>query len=324
MDWTVTPGEQGTRLDRFLAAHGRLGSRGGAAAALERGKVFLNGDEATPAQAGSLLTAGDRVRVWTDRPGSATRRHRTRRPRADPGLDIVFEDSVLLVVNKPPGLLTVRLPRRPEAPSVESHLANYLRPQRRMPHVVHRIDRDTSGVVVFAKHARGAEALKAQFLRREPARVYLAVVEGHPSPPQGTWRDHLVWDRAVLTQRSTSARTVRAHHAISHYRVVDILPGASLLEVRLDTGKRNQIRIQAALRGHPLIGERQYRDSPGKARPVEPMIRFGRQALHAWRIRLAHPIDGRPVAFEAALPSDMRELLTRLRRMHQESSGSSV
>jgi 23S rRNA pseudouridine1911/1915/1917 synthase len=203
----------------------------------------------------------------------------------------------------------VPLPRKQDAPSVYDHLERYLRPQRRRPFVVHRIDRDTSGLVVFAKDPRTQQALKRQFIRRDPERVYLAVVYGHPQPAQGTWRDHLVWDRKMLIQKRTHRRDPQGAEAVCHYRVVEEFRDASLVEVRLETGKRNQIRIQARLRGHTLVGERRYVYGPEALRTIE----FPRQALHAYSLVFRHPADHRELRFEAPLPRDLRELLARLR-----------
>src|SRR5439155_1559927 len=130
-----------------------------------------------------------RVRLWVDRPGSAKRRTTL---GDDRDLPIVYEDDVLIVLNKPAGLLAVPLPpeRRHDAPSLFEDLKSYLRGRgRRRPFVVHRIDRDTSGLVLFAKTAAAQATLKAQFKRHQPERVYQAVVYGHPSPLAGTWRD---------------------------------------------------------------------------------------------------------------------------------------
>ena len=203
-------------------------------------------------------SAGDRVRVWMDRPGSARRRW-GRGGAAQGDLQIVYEDPELIVVNKPAGLLTVPLPRRGDEASVEDQLAVHLRRRgKRKPLVVHRIDRDTSGLVVFATRPDAQRRLRNQFRRHEPERVYLAVVYGHPSPESGTWRDRLVWDQAALIQKQTHPRDPHGKDAISEYRVLERFPGASLLEVRLRTGKRNQIRLQARLRGHTLVGEQRY------------------------------------------------------------------
>jgi 23S rRNA pseudouridine1911/1915/1917 synthase len=224
-------------------------------------------------------------------------------------LDVLYEDRVLLVINKPAGLLSVPLPKKSAEPSVYDQLERYLRPQRRRPFVVHRIDRDTSGLVVFAKDPRTQQALKKQFIQREPERIYLALVYGHPDPREGTWRDHLVWDRKALIQKRTHPRDPQAAEAVSSYFVVEQFRDASLIEVRLETGKRNQIRIQARLRGHTLIGERRYIFGPEQLRPIP----FTRQALHAHRLAFRHPVDGREVQFAAPLPDDFRELVERLR-----------
>ena len=242
---------------------------------------------------------------------TAKRSHALRAPRRSPpsSLDIVYEDRVLLVINKPAGLLTVPLPTRSAEPSVYDQLERYLRSQRRRPFVVHRIDRDTSGLVVFAKDPRTQQALKRQFIRREPERVYLALVYGIPNPSEGIWRDHLVWDRKALIQKRTHPRDPQGAEAVCSYRVVEQFRDVSLLEVRLQTGKRNQIRIQARLRGHTLVGERRYVYGPEGLRPIV----FSRQALHALRLAFRHPADHRQMQFEAPLPEDLRQLLDGLR-----------
>jgi 23S rRNA pseudouridine1911/1915/1917 synthase len=296
------------RLDKFLAHADRLGSRGRVAAALERGKVFVNDREATPADGGCRVASGDRVRVWMDRPGSA--RQRLGRAAAAGELQIVYEDDILIVVNKPPGLLTVPLDRRSEASSVQEQLEAHLRGRgKRKAFVVHRIDRDTSGLVVFATRADARQRLKDQFRRHEPERVYLAVVYGHVSPASGMWCDHLVWDQRALIQKETHARDPRAKEARSEYRVIEAFRDTSLIEVRLQTGKRNQIRLQARLRGHMLVGEQRYVYGPDELRH----IRFPRQALHAHKLAFRHPATDRLARFEAPLPQDMAQLISRLR-----------
>src|SRR5262249_50991991 len=158
--WTAGPNDAGLRLDKFLAAAERLGSRGRAAEALERGKIFLNGREAGIRAAAVRLAAGDVVRLWMGRPGSGTRRQARGAGR---DLEIGFEEAALIVLNKPAGLLAVPLAARRDAPSVHGELARYLPGRgRRRPLVVHRIDRDTSGLVVFAKHADAQLALRQQ------------------------------------------------------------------------------------------------------------------------------------------------------------------
>ena len=306
--WIAGSDETGVRLDKFLAAPHRLGSRARSVAALARGKVYVNGEEALLPDASRRLSDGDVVRFWPDRPGSARPR-----PRAGPSgdLDIVYQDEVLIAVNKPPGILSVPLERKPDVPSVFAQIEAQLRSHgKRRPFVVHRIDQDTSGLVLFAKDARSQQVLKRQFARREPERVYLAVVYGRPEPAEGTWRDVLVWDDKALIQKETHPRDPRGTEAIAHYRVVEALRGASLIEVRLHTGRRNQIRLQSRLRGHMLVGEERYVYGPDSLRSIA----FGRQALHAFRLVLKHPADDRKVELEAPPPPDFRDLVARLRK----------
>jgi 23S rRNA pseudouridine1911/1915/1917 synthase len=305
--WSVTAEEQGLRLDRFLSAADRLGSRGRVRIALDRGQVFVNEVEASVKDAGSRLNSGDVVRLWRDRPGSSRRKTS---PKSDT-LPLLYEDETMLVVNKPAGLLSVPLGRGTSSRSASHLVAEHLGPRgRRTPLVVHRIDRDTSGIVVFAKTAAAQHAIKDQFARREPERVYLAVVHGRPRPAHGRWRDYLAWDGKALKQTATHAKDPKGVEATSDYRVLETFGDASLVEVRLHTGKRNQIRIQAARRGHALVGERQYAKSA---------MAFPRQALHAYRLSFAHPIDRRRLSFEAPLPEDLTELLRRLRRLSAKS-----
>ena len=307
--WQVQSDDREIRLDKFLASSDRLGSRKRVATALERGKVFLNDVEVGLPDASRRLREGDVVRVWMDRPGGSKRRAG---PFEFGQLQILFEDDALLVVNKPAGILSVPLPHGDPTPSVYALLEEHLRGHRhRRPFVVHRIDRDTSGLVLFAKTTRAQDALKDQFRWREPERVYLALVYGHPAPPAGTWRDVLLWDKDSLIQRETHPSDPRGKEAVAHYRVVETLADTSLIEVRLHTGKRNQIRIQARLRGHTLVGEQRYTYGPDEIRPID----FPRQALHAQRLGFQHPTDGSELRFEAPLPEDFAGLLARLRRV---------
>lgn len=306
-EWAVPGDAAGIRLDRFLAADGRCGSRGRAVAALERGKVFVNGAEATDPS--RRLSPGDIVRLWMDRPGSATKRPR---PRPIGDLEIVYEDDALIAVNKPAGLLAVPLERKAAAPSALRLIEDRFRSHGRAQVLaVHRIDQDTSGLVLFAKHPRAQRLLLNQFKHQEPERVYLAVVRGRPDPAAGTWSDRLTWDTKALIQKRARSSDPGARDAISHYRTAEALPEAALLEVRLQTGRRNQIRIQAALHGHPLIGDRRY-GSGGADTERAP---FRRQALHAWRLTIRHP-DGGLIDLEAPPPADFMELLRRLRSRH--------
>jgi 23S rRNA-/tRNA-specific pseudouridylate synthase len=255
-EWHIGEEAEGVRLDKYLADQARLGSRGRAVAALERGKVYVNDAEAALVDAGRRLVRGDVVRVWVDRPGSAKRRPRTG-PAGD--LDVIYDDEWLIVVNKPAGLLTVPLERKPEVPSVYDQIERRFRSYgKRRPLVVHRIDQDTSGLVVFARDADAQCALKDQFKRREPARVYWAVVYGAPDPPEGSWRDVLVWDERALIQKETHPRDPRGTEAVSKYKVLESFPGD---------------------RGEPAHGTAQSDSDPGPA--PRPHARGG-GPLHLW------------------------------------------
>jgi len=306
-NWQVSESESGLRLDKWLAAAERLGSRSKALSAIERGKVFINGAEQTGADAARRMQAGETVRLWMDRPGSAERRYTERR---ESGLHLLYEDSSLLVINKPAGLLTVPLPSQPDEPTLLNQVKHHLRSHKKLePLVVHRIDRDTSGVVIFAKTPEAQRGLKEQFERRKAERVYLAVVYGHPKPERGTWRDFLAWDQDQLKQQRAERRDRNAKEAVCHYLTLEKFKGAALIEVSLVTGKRNQIRVQAGLRGHPLVGEKKYVYDPAPQYRIE----FGRQALHARHLKFLHPVNNRPMSFEASPPDDFQELINRLR-----------
>lgn len=309
-EWQVLAEDGGQRLDKWLAAPGRLGSRSKALQAIERGKVFVDDTEQGTNDSSRKVVAGERIRVWHDRPGSATKRYFERH---DSGLHIIYEDQSLIVINKPAGLLTVPLATQPGEPSLFDQVQNHLRSARKVTLlVVHRIDRDTSGLVVFAKTPAAMSSLKDQFERRRPERLYLAYVCGVPREDSGSWNDMLVWDQDELRQKPAPAdksdRLGVAKPATLHWRVVERFERAALLEFRLVTGKRNQIRIQAALHHHPLIGERMYRDGM----PVDSMINFTRQALHAWKLVLEHPATKQKIRFEAPVPADLQALHAKL------------
>ncbi|MEO5821415.1 MAG: RluA family pseudouridine synthase [Vicinamibacteraceae bacterium] len=313
--WTVDPAEAGQRLDKFLAAADRAGSRSRAADALARGRVFVDDVEMAVADGAAAVVAGAVVRLWIDRPGSAAR---SAAPRARHGLETLFEDDMLIVVNKPAGMLSVPLdnagPATPgnDGASVLDLLQDRFRSHGgREPFVVHRIDRDTSGAVLFALNARARGALTKQFAERTPERIYLALVDGHPHPSKGTWQDLLVWDEDACRQRPAQHGDRGAVDALADYSVIEAFDSTSLVEVRLTTGRQGQIRVQAQLRGHPLVGDRRYGGrGPGSRDPIA----FDRQALHAFGLGFTHPVDRRRIEIAAPPPADLTALLDRLRR----------
>ena len=194
-----------------------------------------------------------------DRPGSAKRTSTAASIRGAKNLQIVYEDDVLVVIDKPAGLLAVPLERREDAPSVYELLTEHLRARKRRPFVVHRIDRDTSGLVVFTKDPRTQRLLREQFKRREPERVYLAVVYGHPNPPEGTWCDRLVWDTRALIMKETHPRDPSGKDAVS------ALP------------RRGIVRDDLAPRGP--FAHRQAQSDPAAGAASRPYARR-RAALH--------------------------------------------
>lgn len=309
-EWTVGPDDGGMRLDAWLARRPEIGSRGRARTAIERGKIFLNGEARNYEDAGVRLAPGDAVGYWEDRPGSA------RTPSRDvvsarAALHVVHEDDAVVAVDKEPGWLVEPLPGEEGSEvTLVDLLRDHLREGKRRPLVVHRIDRDTSGLVLFALSPRARDDLKAQFERRTPERIYLAVVHGRVSPPSGTWRDLLVWDKARLVQRRAHLHEEGAREAIARYRVLEQHRAGAVVEVSLVTGKRNQIRVQAGLRGNPLVGERLYAFGPP---PGERDLVLDRQALHAASLGFCHPSTGRLLRLGASLPDDLRRLIDRLR-----------
>jgi len=303
----VPASEAGVRLDKWLAGAERLGSRSKAEVALERGRIFVDEVEQGVRDAGRLLRGGERVRLWRDRPGSA-KKERPGEERILAGLRIVHEDEEFLVIDKPAGLLTVARDGGEDTDdTVISRLERWLDPAgKRRIFPVHRIDRGTSGLVVVARHGGAVRAISIQFRRREPERRYLAVVHGTPEPAEGTWEDELLDPGRGKPQRRARPGE-RGAEAIARYRVAERFGHASLLVVELVTGKRNQIRVQAMLRGHPLVGDPLY------TVPVANPIEFSRPALHAARLAFRHPRTGKPMVFESPLPPDIHALIERLR-----------
>jgi 23S rRNA pseudouridine1911/1915/1917 synthase len=318
-EWIIESADAGMRLDRWLAVRTDAGSRRRAAEWIVRGKVYWNGRPAEAAQAAHKVSVGEHVGVWMDRPGSSTPVDRSVLD-ARHLLSVLHEDESIVVVDKPAGLLVEPLPgRHGEEPTLVNLLVDRDRhAPRARSFVVHRIDRDTSGLVLFARTPAARDALKSQFRQRTPERIYLAVVLGRPTPATGSWRDRLAWDSSSLRQRRAHGQDSRASDAEARYQVTEPFAGAALIEVQLVTGKRNQIRVQAAMRGHPLLGERQYRFGAPPEPPTLPHI--DRQALHAWKLGVIHPTAGRRMTYESPVPADFAALLAALRRKAKNRS----
>ena len=320
-EWTVDTAGAGVRLDHWLVAHAGAPSRTRASEWLERGKVYLNGRPAARSNGAYRVFAGDVIGLWMDRPGSSRASDRTIES-ARHLLAIIHADADIVVVDKPVGLIVEPLPgrEREEHTLVDLLLDSYRHEPRARAYVVHRIDRDTSGLVLFARTPAARDDLKEQFEQRTPERVYQAIMLGTPSPGRGTWRDKLAWDADSRRQRQAHASDVRGRDAEANYCVLEAFDQTSLIEVSLVTGKRNQIRVQAALRGHPLLGERQYRFGAPPEPPELPHLE--RQALHAWRLGFVHPGSGKRVSYTSPLPEDLRRAIAALRKPIRRSASA--
>ena len=217
----------------------------------------------------------------------------------DPRIRILFEDDALIVVDKAAGLLTVPSPvvLHETAESFLNVYAGARRGEQRIFHV-HRLDRDTSGVLVFAKSEYARDRLQERFAVHDVDRAYVAIVAGKLRPPTGTFRCFLAEDRELRVRRVADA--AQGKEAITHYRTVASGRRHSVLELKLETGRRHQIRVQLADAGHPVLGDAMY----GKDRG-DPL---GRLALHAGRLGFDHPLTGERMVFSAETPRELREL----------------
>lgn len=246
---------------------------------LQAGRVRVNGEVEKNAR--RELDAGELVEVG----------QKAVQPALPPGLAILHEDDDVIVVLKSHGLLTVATERERET-TAQAYLNGYLKEKGgERIHVVHRIDRETSGVLVFAKNFAAREALKEKFAVHEVERVYVAVIEGELDPPRGTIRSHLR-ERRDLRMESVDAHP-DAKLAVTHYRTIETNGRYSMLEIRLETGRKNQIRTHLAEAGHPVVGDRMYGST------VNPLGRLG---LHAKLLGFDHPTTGKRLVFTAPVP----------------------
>jgi 23S rRNA pseudouridine1911/1915/1917 synthase len=246
--------------------------------------------------------------------GRPSRRERSRKsgsgkqdqrgPRSPRELGILYEDDAVVAVNKPAGLAAVPVAQGSDAPSAWSVLSAELRRKRQRAFVVHRIDRFTSGVMLFAKTERDRDALVQQFLSHTPVRQYLAVVRGHLASREGTLVHY--FRREGMFQKLTTANDPQGARAELRYSVERSLRAASLLRVTLVTGLQNQIRVQFSAMGHPVIGDRKYCPEEAQER------RIARVALHAVHLEFIHPRSGDRVSVNSEAPADFRSLVQAL------------
>ncbi|MEY4851249.1 MAG: hypothetical protein RLZZ331_2253 [Pseudomonadota bacterium] len=298
----------GERLDKALAEAVPLYSR-------ERLKNLVQGgrlsgpagviwDPATKMKGGEALT----LDVPEARPSDTVAQ--------DIPLTIVHEDDHLLVVDKPAGLVV-----HPAAGNYDGTMVNALLHHCAgrlsgiggvaRPGIVHRIDKDTSGLLVVAKTDKAHEGLAAQFARHDVDRRYTAVVGGVPVPPAGRIEGALARS-TTNRQKMAIVKDGRGKHAITHFRTVAAFDGAAQVECRLETGRTHQIRVHMASIGHALLGDAVYGRTPGKLAPLLRDLAFERQALHAATLGFVHPVTQEKLCFESPLPADMVALIGRL------------
>ena len=299
----LTVGRAGDRLDSYVAAHSDL-SRTRVQALVAEGRVRVDGQLARKSD---RLETGQEIEVRVPPPEVLDAQ-----PEQIP-LDVLFEDSALLVVNKPAGMVTHPAPGHPTGTLVNALLAHTddlsgiggkLRPG-----IVHRLDRHTSGLMVVAKSDRAHHALSEGLQRREIKRLYITASWGHlsESPLEVTapiGRDPV--------ERRRMAVVEKGRFAVTRFRVVERWLGAELLRVALGTGRTHQIRVHLAHIGHPVVGDQLYgagweRGMGGKARQWAKILsqRVGRQFLHSWRLSFVHPLSGEAMRFEVPLPPDL-------------------
>jgi 23S rRNA pseudouridine1911/1915/1917 synthase len=286
---TVAPEDAGLRLDAFLAARGAFASRAAAQRAIDRGEVAIDG-----------VVRPKNHRVEESERISIERREPAPPPsRAGVGYGVVHEDSDLMVVDKPAGLVTHPAPGHHGVTLAE------LLPEGAQ--IVHRLDKDTSGLLVVARSDEARAELQRMLKAREVTREYLALVEGHPDAERGTIDAPIGRDRGNRTVMST--RTDRARDAVTHFEVIERLPRTALLRVRLETGRTHQIRAHLAAIELPVVGDPQYGGRGSGLR-----LGLQRQYLHAWSLMFRHPFSGELVRCESKPPVELSHALDTARR----------
>ena len=309
--FTVASGEEGQRLDLFLAGKTPQFSRAMIQRAVADGLARIDGQSA---KAGRRVKTGEQVilRLPEVKPSGAL-------PEPIP-LEILYEDAWLLVIDKPAGLVVHPAPGHPGGTLVNallhhcrdlSGIGGVLRPG-----IVHRLDKETSGLLIVAKSDEAHRALAEQFKRREVKKTYLALVYGDPKGEGG--RIEAAVGRHPTDRKKMSTSSRRGRSAVTLWRVRERFGSAALLEVAIETGRTHQIRVHLTERGHPVVGDRVY-GGAGRIRTVgDPATRarikaFDRQALHAWRLFFTHPETGEAMRFSTPLPEDMAGLCVFLR-----------
>jgi 23S rRNA pseudouridine1911/1915/1917 synthase len=299
---------EGWRLDRAIASAVPILSR-------ERVKALILGGHVADESGAVVRDPSSKAKTgaYTLRVPEPAQAHNE--PQ-DIALPILYEDDHLLVIDKPAGMVV-----HPAAGNLDRTLVNALLHHCAgrlsgiggvaRPGIVHRIDKDTSGLLVVAKTDVAHEGLAAQFACHSIDRRYLAVVSGVPNPAQGSI-DAPVARSSANRKKMAIASEGRGKRAVTHYRLLEPLKEAALLECRLETGRTHQVRVHMASIGHSLLGDPVYGRVKIVHRQLLNQLDFKRQALHAAELGFVHPITQAPLSFKSAIPSDMQELLSAL------------
>jgi 23S rRNA pseudouridine1911/1915/1917 synthase len=306
------PEETGQRLDKWLSARLPELSRTRIKSLIEQGQVTSAG--ATIADASAKVKAGQEVTVAVPPDAPAE-------PEAQEiALAVVYEDDDLIVIDKPAGMVVHPAPGSPDQTLVNALLAHCGESLSgiggvRRPGIVHRIDKDTSGLLVVAKNDRAHQVLSRQFADHSLERAYKALVWGMPNPPRGEIEGAI--GRSPQDRKKMAIVSHGGKHAHTRYRLIRPFASGtvSLVECRLSTGRTHQIRVHMTSIGHPLVGDQTYgRSRTAKLKAIpEPgrtlLANFPRQALHAYLLGFTHPSTGETLRFESEIPNDISELI---------------
>lgn len=299
---TAATEHAGVRLDAFLSADGAL-TRSQAARLIAEGRVRVNGK---PAAKSARLSGGETVTV------DVPQLRETALPPQDIPLDVVYEDDDVIVVNKPTGLVVHPAPGHPDGTLVNAllhHCGDSLSGigGEKRPGIVHRIDRDTSGLIIAAKNDAAHLALSAQLKDHSLSRTYECLVTGNMKQDSGTVDAPIGRSSA---DRKKMAVVPTGRRAVTHWEVVARYPGVTHLRCWLETGRTHQIRVHMAYIGHPILGDTVY----GAKKPVPGLTG---QCLHATGLRFVHPRTGEPVELHCPLPPEFTAMLQKLQNKSQ-------
>ncbi len=308
MSATIAADMDGWRLDRALAALVPTLSRERIKALISTGQVMLGGTLARDPSAKARTGAAYTITIPEPTPSTAEAQ--------DIPLNIVFEDEHLLVLDKAAGLVV-----HPAAGNLDGTLVNALLHHCAgrlsgiggvaRPGIVHRIDKDTSGLMIVAKTDPAHEGLAKQFAAHTIERRYMAIVNGLPNPVNGTV-DAALGRSPQNRKKVAIVDADRGKRAVTHYRLIQPLKDAALVECQLETGRTHQVRVHMASIGHALLGDPVYGRTKPAHREILKDLEFHRQALHAAVIGFAHPVDRKNCRFESKIPDDMQRLFRKL------------